>query len=141
MNLLGGSEMRNEFSNEDISSSIFDVPLRKPSKALFFGGFSSVAVGILISLWGLKSIGTASNTKEYELGFLGYLFTALVPIILLQVIFSSHKNSVTNNHDVPYDIYAGNLNIARFKKIVLVGLISAAMPIWVFFYPIAEKFV
>jgi ABC-type arginine transport system permease subunit len=130
--------MRTDFPGGDDSPAFFDVPLRKPSKVLFIGGLVSVCVGIIIGLLGLISIRTASNSQEYELGFLGYLLTALIPIILLQLMFNSHKKALTKNHDEPYDIYAGNVGISRFKKIVFIGLITASIPIWVFFYPIAE---
>ena len=48
--------------------------------------------------------------------------------------------ALDQNHDQPYDVYAGTKNQTRFLKVVLVGLISAALSIWVFFLPIAEKF-
>jgi hypothetical protein len=130
--------MNSDFSVSDSASTFFDAPLRKPSRILFLSGLISVLLGIALGLWGLKSVGTSSNAQEYEIGFLGYLFTALIPIILLQVIIGSHSKSLAKNHDQPYDIYAGNSNIANFKKIVLIGLIAASIPIWVFFYPIAE---
>jgi hypothetical protein len=66
--------------------------------------------------------------------------TALIPIVLLQVIRHSHTSSLHKNQDEPYDIYAGTIHQNRFLKVVLAGLISAALSIWVFFLPIAEKF-
>ena len=66
--------------------------------------------------------------------------TAVIPIILLQIIRHRHHAYLEKNQDEPYDIYAGNILVERYLKIVLFGLIAAAPCIWVFFQPIAELF-
>lgn len=119
----------------------FDPSLKKPSKVLFYLGVLSVLAGTCIGIFGIITAATATNSREYLIGLTGYVLTALIPIVLLQVIRHSHTSSLHNNRVEPYDIYAGTLNQNRFLKIVLAGLISAALSIWVFFLPIAEKFV
>lgn len=128
------------FSDSGEDSVGFDVSLKKPSKILFYFGVLSVLAGTFIGILGIVSAKTATNAREYLLGLTGYVLTALIPIVLLQVIRHSHSKALHNNHDAPYDIYAGTLNQNRFLKVVLAGLISAALSIWVFFLPIAEKF-
>jgi hypothetical protein len=118
----------------------FDVPLKKPSKVLFYLGVLSVLAGTCIGVFGIISSKTATNSREYFLGLTGYVLTALLPIVLLQVIRHSHTTSLHKNQEKPYDIYAGIIHQNRFLKVVLAGLISAALSIWVFFLPIAEKF-
>jgi hypothetical protein len=117
-----------------------DMVLKKPPVILFFLGIFSVLFGTVAGLYGVLSKNTASNSKEYLIGLTGYLLTAVVPIVFLQVIRHSHQKALDQNHDQPYDVYAGTKNQTRFLKVVLVGLISAALSIWVFFLPIAEKF-
>jgi hypothetical protein len=117
-----------------------DMVLKKPPVILFFLGVFSVLFGTVAGLYGVLSKNTASNSQEYLIGLTGYLLTAVVPIVFLQVIRHSHQKALEKNHDEPYDIYAGAQNQTRFLKVVLVGLISAALSIWVFFLPIAEKF-
>ena len=119
----------------------FDIPLKKPSTVLFFLGVFSVIAGTCVGVFGIISAETATNSREYLLGLTGYVLTALIPIVLLQVIRHSHTSSIHKNQDEPYDIYAGTNHQNRFLKIVLAGLISAALSIWVFFLPIAETFV
>jgi hypothetical protein len=137
---LGGGVLKSRFddSGDDVVS--FDTPLKKPSKVLFYLGVLSVLAGTCIGIFGIISAETATNSREYLLGLTGYLLTALMPIVFLQVIRHSHTKALHNNHDEPYDIYAGTLNQNRFLKVVLAGLISAALSIWVFFLPIAEIF-
>jgi hypothetical protein len=68
------------------------------------------------------------------------VLTALLPIILLQIILVKHTSAIAHNQDEPYDSYAGEQMQNKFRKVVLVGLISAGLSIWVFFLPIAERF-
>ena len=90
--------------------------------------------------YGILSAETASNSKQYLVGFSGYLLTALLPIIVLQIIVTSHKRDFANNQVQAYDDYSGLKMQRKFKKVVLMGLISAVLSIWVFFLPIAERF-
>jgi hypothetical protein len=117
-----------------------DGPPKQPPKILFVVGLLSVLLGTLIGAYGIFSAGTASNSQQYLLGFSGYLLTALFPIIVLQLILTKHTKALALNQDEPYDSFAGALMQSKFRKVVLVGLISAALSIWVFFLPIAERF-
>jgi hypothetical protein len=114
------------------------APLKHPPKILFLAGLLSVLIGTLIGVYGIISAETASNSKEYFLGALGYLLTAFFPIILLQIILIKHTSALALNQEQPYDSYAGEQMQSKFRKVVLVGLISAGLSIWVFFLPIAE---
>jgi len=125
-------------SNDDFVG--VDIALKKPPVILFFLGIFSVLFGTAVGLYGVLSRNRASNSQEYLIGLTGYLLTAVVPILFLQIIRHSHQKALEKNQDAPYDIYAGAQNQNRFLKVVLVGLISAALSIWVFFLPIAEKF-
>lgn len=115
--------------------------LQKPPYLLFYAGLGSVVVGILIGIYGILISSSASNVEETIIGVVGYLLTALVPIVLLQIIRAKHASALASNQDEPYDIYAGGQMSSRYLTVVLLGLIGAALPIWVFFLPIAEKLV
>ena len=128
----------NDFSEDAVS---FGGALKKPSAFMFFLGLFSVIAGTCVGVLGILTAKTATNSGEYLLGLTGYVLTALIPIILLQVIRHSHTSALHKNQEEPYDSYAGTIHQNRFLKVVLVGLISAALSIWVFFLPIAEKFV
>jgi hypothetical protein len=117
-----------------------DGQLQKPPLLLFYVGLGSVALGILIGAYGIFTSSSASNSEELIIGIIGYVLTALIPIVLLQIIRAKHSTALANNHDEPYDIYAGEKMSTRYLKVVLLGLIGAALPIWVFFLPIAESF-
>ena len=132
--------MKADFMDSSDDYVGMDMVLKKPPVILFFLGIFSVLFGTVAGLYGVLSKNTASNSKEYLIGLTGYLLTAVVPIVFLQVIRHSHQKALDQNHDQPYDVYAGTKNQTRFLKVVLVGLISAALSIWVFFLPIAEKF-
>ena len=115
-----------------------DAPLKHPPKILFVAGLLSVFFGTLVGVYGIISAETASNSLEYLLGALGYLLTALLPIIILQIILMKHTSALAFNQEQPYDSYAGEQMQSKFRKVVLVGLIAAGLSIWVFFLPIAE---
>lgn len=117
-----------------------DVPLKHPPKILFFLGLFSVVLGILVGVYGILTAETASNSKEYLIGISGYLLTALIPIVFLQIIRSRHTSALALNQEEPYDSYAGQQLESKFLKVVAVGLLSAGLSIWVFFLPIAERF-
>ena len=117
-----------------------DAPPKQPPKILFFAGLLSVLFGTLIGAYGIFSAGTASNSKQYMTGFFGYVLTALIPIIVLQIIVMTHKKDFANNQTIAYDDYSGLKMQNKFKKVVLTGLITTGLSIWVFFLPIAERF-
>lgn len=117
-----------------------DAPPKQPPKILFVVGLLSVLLGTLIGAYGIVSAETASNSQQFLVGSSGYLLTALFPIIVLQLILIKHTSALALNQEEPYDSYAGEQMQSKFRKVVLVGLISAALSIWVFFLPIAERF-
>jgi cytochrome c biogenesis protein CcdA len=116
----------------------FDPQLKKPSASMFFLGLFSVVAGTCVGVFGL--IAAKTDSSQSLVGVLGYLLTAIFPIVLLQIIRNRHSKAVQKNEEEAYDIYSGMLNEARFKKIVFLGLVSAALSIWVFLQPIAESF-
>jgi len=126
------------FNDSDENSVSYDIKLKKPSKVLFYLGVLSVLAGTSIGVFGF--IAAKTDSSQYLFGVLGYLLTAIFPIVLLQILRNRHSKAVQKNQEEAYDIYAGMLNEARFKKIVLLGLASAALSIWVFLQPIAESF-
>ena len=117
-----------------------DAPPKQPPKILFVVGLLSVLLGTLIGAYGIVSAETASNSQQHLVGSAGYLLTALFPIIVLQLILMRHTTALALNQEEPYDSYAGEQMQSKFRKVVLAGLISAALSIWVFFLPIAERF-
>lgn len=117
-----------------------DVPLKRPPKIFFILGLLSVIAGILIGAYGIAFADNSTNSKQYIIGTVGYFLTAFIPIIFLQLIRSRHSAALAINQDEPYDSYAGSRLEKRFLKVVLGGLISAGLSIYVFFLPIAEKF-
>jgi cytochrome c biogenesis protein CcdA len=117
-----------------------DEPLKHPPTILFVLGLLSVVVGILVGAYGIAFADNSTNSKQYIIGSVGYLLTAFTPIVFLQLIRNRHSAALAVNQDEPYDSYAGHRLEKRFLKVVLVGLISAGLSIYVFFLPIAEKF-
>ena len=117
-----------------------DETLKRPPTILFLLGLLSVVVGILVGAYGIAFADNSTNSKQYIIGSVGYLLTAFTPIVFLQLIRSRHSAALAVNQDEPYDSYAGSQLEKRFLKVVLVGLISAGLSIYVFFLPIAEKF-
>jgi hypothetical protein len=97
-------------------------------------------LGTLVGAYGIVSANTASNSQQYLVGAAGYLLTAFLPIIVLQIILIKHTSALALNQEEPYDSYAGEQMQSKFRKIVLIGLITAGLSIWVFFLPIAEQF-
>ena len=129
------------FSSDDLVYTS-DAPPKQPPKILFLAGLLSVLFGTFIGGYGIFSfsVGTSSNSRQYLLGFFGYVLTALIPIIVLQIIVTSHKKDLANNQTISYDDYSGLKMQTKFKKVVLSGLISAVLSIFVFFIPIAERY-
>ena len=95
-----------------------DAPPKQPPKILFFAGLLSVLLGTLVGAYGIFSAGTASNSKQYLTGFFGYVLTALIPIIVLQIIVMTHKKDFANNQTIAYDDYSGLKMQNKFKKVV-----------------------
>ena len=117
-----------------------DTPWKKPPTILLYLGIASVVVGLGIGIFGIVSISGSSSTQQYLFGSIGYLLTALVPIVFLQIIRSRHSAALAVNQDEPYDSYAGYRLEKRYLKVVFIGLISAGLSIYVLFLPIAETF-
>ncbi len=117
-------------SNDDY----FSGPVKKPPTNLLYIASGSIALGIILGGFGLSLSG--KTTMQFIVGGLGYVFTALIPIVLLQIIRSKHISAMSNK-DEAYDTYAGELLQARYLKVVLFGLITAALPLWVAISPIA----
>ncbi len=130
----------NSFLDTDDFNS-FSGSLKTPPKILFILGLVSVCSGILVGLLGFISASGSTNSQQFFIGVVGYLLTALIPIVLLQIIRAKHSKLLQENSDYPYDVYAGIQLQSKILKVVLIGLISAALPIYVFFLPIAEKLV
>jgi hypothetical protein len=128
------------FSSDDVAYGPGAPPPKQPPNILRVVGILSVLFGTLIGGYGIFSSGTASNSKQYLLGFFGYVLTALLPIVFLQVMVVRHKKDLANNQYIAYDDYSGSQLQKKFKKVVFIGLISAGLSIWVFFLPIAERF-
>ena len=116
-----------------------DGTLRKPPSFLLFVGLSLVILGFLLGVYGFLNSTGATNNEQFLFGGLGYLSAGLIPIVILQVIRAKHLSALSNNEEGDYDIFAGNKLQSRYLKVVLLGLIAAALPIWVFLSPIAEK--
>jgi len=124
------------YENEYIGS---DTPWKKPPTILLYLGIVSVVAGLGLGIFGIISISGSSSSQQYIFGGIGYVLTALIPIIFLQIIRQSHNSALAANEEEPYDIYAGQQLQSKFLKVVLFGLISAACSIVVFFWPIAER--
>lgn len=114
-----------------------DAPWKKPPTILLYIGLASVVSGLSLGVYGLFRSG-ASSSQQHLFGAIGYVLTALLPIVLLQLIRQAHASALAANEDEPYDIYAGQQLQSKFLKLVLLGLISAAFSIVVFFLPFAE---
>lgn len=116
-----------------------DAPWKKPPTIFLYLGIVSVVAGLGIGIFGIVSISGSSSSQQYIFGAIGYILTALVPIVFLQIIRQSHNSALAMNEEEPYDIYAGQQLQSKFLKVVLIGLLSAACSIVVFFWPIAER--
>ena len=132
--------MSPDFADSNDVSYAYDVELKKPSKVLFLLGLCSVICGTALGLFGFFSRSSSSNSQEKLIGLFGYLLTALFPIVVFLISNHNHQlKSAKYVEEAPYDTYAGENNLSRTKKVVLIGLVSAAISIWVFLQPIAEK--
>ena len=134
--------MGNDFDT-NATSLVFDTPLKKPPKLLFYVAITSISIGTALGIFGLYGINTAilaSNSQQYLVGLVGYILTALLPIVMFQLFISRHSSLSKNSKDEPYDNYAGLSTQNIFKKVLALGLVTAAMSVWVFLQPIAERF-
>lgn len=118
-----------------------DETLKRPPKILTYLGLLSVVIGALIGVYGVMNLSGSTTSSQVILGGVGYLFTAFIPIVLLQVVRSKHAVAFRKNKETAYDIYAGIQQVSMSLKIVAVGLLVAALPIYVLFYPLAETLV
>jgi hypothetical protein len=115
-----------------------DFQERRPSKLFPIIGILSVTLGLILGIYGFITQDGSTSRQQYLLGALGYLLSALVPIVLLQLSWTKHISSVSNNVHSPYDIHAGEQQQSLCRKITLIGLLVAALPIYIFFLPVAE---
>lgn len=118
-----------------------NTPLKRPPYFFWYLTLSSIVLGVLTGGYGFISASSATNNEQFLLGSLGYLFTALFPIVLLQITRAKHLAALKQNSEIAYDIYGGAQLQSRMLKSVLLGLIVTALPIWVVFTPFAERFV
>lgn len=134
--------MQGDF-NADYPSLMFDTPLKKPPSVLFSGAIASISTGTLVGVYGLYGVNKAtiaSSSAQYTFGLVGYLLSAVIPIVLFQLFVTRHAALSKMSKQEPYDIYAGIEMGNTFKKILALGLITAAFSVWVFLQPIAELF-
>ena len=120
---------------------VFDQSPQKPPTQLFYLTAFSILFGFALGLFGILRHVGLSSFQEYLIGGVGYLLTALLPIVILQITRAKHDAAKANYIQTPYDFYGGDILQRRMLKSVAVGLICAALPIWIFFSPLAEKFV
>jgi hypothetical protein len=139
----GWAEVRGVSSDFPAYDATFegpDDPPKKPSPLFLYLGLSSVILGLILGVFGVFTRATASGSQQFLIGGVGYLLTAFIPIVFLQLIRHSHTSALAVNQDEPYDIYAGITLQKNFLKVVGFGLIAASLSIFVFFWPIAEGF-
>lgn len=119
----------------------FDGPPKQPPKILTVLGLTSVFCGLLVGIYGVRATsGGSTDASQLLLGGIGYLLTAVIPIVLLQIVRTKHTSALSNNKEVAYDIYAGMKQQTLFLKIVAIGLLVTVLPIFTLFLPIAEWF-
>lgn len=134
--------MKSNFDSE-YQTFDFDATLKNPPKVLFFTAVTSITFGLsigAISLYGVNTAKIATDRAEYFLGLIGYLLCAVIPIVLFQIYTNQHTYLTKNNREIPYDNYAGLRIQNIFKKVLAIGLLAAALSVWVFLQPIAERY-
>lgn len=125
------------------ASLVFDTPLKKPPKILLIIALVSIGLGTFFGISGLYGINTAvlaSNSQQYFWGFVGYFFCAVLPIVLFQAFSVKHSALSKASKSEPYDNYSGISLHNIFKRVLAIGLLTAALSVWVFLQPIAEKY-
>lgn len=120
---------------------VFDQAPQKPPTQLFYVTALSISIGFALGLFGILRHVGLSSSQEYFIGGVGYLLTALLPIVMLQITRAKHDAAKANYIEKPYDFYGGDILQRKMLKSVAAGLLCAALPIWIFFSPLAEKFV
>lgn len=133
--------MSNDSLTLDEAFGGFDQPPIKPPVLYFYLVLASVSVGASIGIYGIVRPTGLSNAQQYLIGGIGYILTALLPIVLLQITRSKHDAAKANYKERSYDFYGGERLQKLMLRSVALGLICAFAPIWIFFSPLAEKFV
>lgn len=106
----------------------------QPPNFVLPASLGSIATGVAIGIYGIFN---ATSTQQTIFGILGYLVCIVIPISLLQYSVNSHMKRLANNPE-EYNAYGGIELQAKMRKIVLIGLIAAAIPLYLFTTPIAE---
>ena len=133
--------MSNDSLTFDEGFSGFDESPLKPPTFFLYIVWASVALGALIGIYGIVRPSGLSNAQQYLIGAIGYVLTAIMPIVFLQISRSKHEASKANYKERSYDFYGGEKLQKAMLRSVAVGLASAFAPIWIFFSPLAERFV
>ena len=134
--------MKSDFES-DYQSFDLDAKYKNPPKIFLLTSIASISFGSFLgvfSLYGVNTAKLATDGAEYSFGLIGYLLCAVIPIVLFQIYTNRHASLTKNNREVPYDNYAGTKIQNIFKKVLAIGLLAAALPVWVFLQPIAERF-
>lgn len=113
----------------------------KPPTFYFYILASSIAAGAILGIYGIVKPSGLSNTQQYLIGGIGYILTALLPIVFLQITRSQHDEAKANYKERSYDFYGGEKLQKLMLRSVAAGLLCAFAPIWIFFSPLAERFV
>jgi uncharacterized membrane protein len=133
--------LSNESLTFDDGFSGFDKsPLKAPTFFLYIV-WASVVFGALIGIYGILRPSGFSNAQQYLIGGIGYVLTAILPIVFLQISRSKHEVAKASYKERSYDFYGGEKLQKLMLRSVAVGLVAAFAPIWIFFSPLAERFV
>jgi hypothetical protein len=126
----------------DVDSYDEYLPLAKPSPVIFFVALTSVVLGVAIGTFGIiRTFAGATESQEYILGSIGYALTGIIPVLCYKIFSTGHTQACRDNHEQPYDIHGGHKLRSRIRKTAVVGLVVAIIPIWVFFFPIAQSMI
>ena len=137
----GARNLSNDSLTFDEGFSGFDETPLKPPTFFLYIVWASVALGALIGIYGVVRPSGLSNAQQYLIGGIGYVLTAILPIVILQISRSKHDAAKANYKDRSYDFYSGDKLQKAMLRSVAAGLVCAFAPIWIFFSPLAEKFV
>ena len=110
----------------------------QPPKFALPAALASILVGVAIGVFGILQ--STANSQKTIFGIIGYLLCIIIPIALLQLTVSDHSKKL-REHPEEYNSYGGLELQGKMRKIVLLGLIAAAIPLFLFTTPIAERFV
>lgn len=114
------------------------LPGRKLPGYFLYVGLVSVLAGIGVGVYGL--LYALTDTQQLVTGGIGYILCTVIPIVLLLVIYAKHEAARKEDELGRYDSVGGNKLARNFlKRVVLSGLIVAALPIWVLLTPIAQS--